>query len=74
MKHLTSVVINSATYLLTISSPDINNVAMRLYNIMETLCPTQTRSTGYRTQLYQKHILIPVNMVMGVCSDSGSNT
>ena len=30
---LTSVVMDSATYLLTISSPDIDNVAMSLYDI-----------------------------------------
>ena len=29
----TSVVMDSATYLLTISSPDIDNVAMSLYDI-----------------------------------------
>ena len=28
------IVIDSATYLLTISSPDINKVAMSLYDIM----------------------------------------
>ena len=33
MKRPASVVIDSATYLLTISSPDINNVAMSLYDI-----------------------------------------
>ena len=31
---LQSVVIDFATYLLTISSPDINNVAMTLYDII----------------------------------------
>ena len=31
---LQSVVIDSATYLLTISSPDIDNVAMSLYDII----------------------------------------
>ena len=30
-----TVVIDSATYLLTISSPDIDNVAMSLYDIMD---------------------------------------
>ena len=33
-KRPASVVIDSATYLLTISSPDIDNVAMSLYDIM----------------------------------------
>ena len=32
-KCAASVVIDSATYLLTISLPDINNVAMSLYDI-----------------------------------------
>ena len=32
---LQSVVIDSATYLLTISSPDIDNVAMSLYDIIK---------------------------------------
>ena len=32
-KYPASVVIDSATYLLTISSPDIDNVAMSLYDI-----------------------------------------
>ena len=34
-KHPASVVIDSATYLLTISSPDIDNVAMSLYDIIK---------------------------------------
>ena len=33
---LQSVDIDSATYLLTISSPDIDNVAMSLYDIIAT--------------------------------------
>ena len=33
LKHPASVVIDSATYLLMISSPDVNNVAMSLYDI-----------------------------------------
>ena len=33
LKHPALVVIDSATYLLTISSPDIDNVAMSLYDI-----------------------------------------
>ena len=33
------IVIDSATYLLTISSPDINKVAMNLYNIISGLLP-----------------------------------
>ena len=32
-KRPASVVIDSATYLLTISLPDIDNIAMSLYNI-----------------------------------------
>ena len=35
-KRPVSVVIDSATYLLTISSPDIDNVAMSLYDITFT--------------------------------------
>ena len=33
-KHPASVVIDSATYLLTISSPDIDNIATNLYDII----------------------------------------
>ena len=33
LKHPASVVIDSATHLLMISSPDIDNIAMSLYNI-----------------------------------------
>ena len=36
-KHPASVVIDSATYLLTISSPDIDNVTMSLYDIVHVL-------------------------------------
>ena len=32
-KRLASVIIDSATYLLMISSPDIDNIAMSLYDI-----------------------------------------
>ena len=35
LKHPASVVIDSATYLLTISSPNIDNVAMSLYDITD---------------------------------------
>ena len=35
-KHPASVVIDSATYLLTISSPDIDNAAMSLYDVTST--------------------------------------
>ena len=38
-KHPAIIVIDFATYLLTISSPDIDKVAMNLYNIISELLP-----------------------------------
>ena len=38
MKRPAIIVIDSATYLLTISSPDINKVAMSLYDIIIIIC------------------------------------
>ena len=48
------IVIDSATYLLTISSPDINKVAMSLYNI--TIQPCMLK------WIYYAYIKVTLNM------------
>ena len=46
LKHPASVVIDSATYLLTISSPDIDNVATSLYDIVSQIHNIRTVRTA----------------------------
>ena len=45
-KHPASVVIDSATYLITNSSPDIDNVAMSLHDIICHKCTTYYKVAG----------------------------
>ena len=44
--HPSSVVIDSATYLLTIGLPDIDNIALSLYDI-STVCSTYLRTASF---------------------------
>ena len=55
-KRPASVVIDSATYLFTISSPDIDNVAMILYDIITVIMLVYAVQVAlYTANLYAVH-------------------
>ena len=63
------VVIDSATYLLTISSPDINKVAMSLYDIITVIIFKASRDVVYSAMLSASCILVTftsLSLALGV--------